>query len=135
VPVRIFIVIVAGFITSQVSLANEIGKSSPATKASATKAPATKSPTKTEAEKEAAKSEDEAISLVNKENDVKQWLSEFKGPNGTNPKTEGRPAWRIEQHYGKIYVVHVLEDLPESQVTFGFYDVNLKTKKVTKHKD
>ncbi len=129
-PVRIFIVLVAGLITSQVSLANESGKSSPATKA-----PATKSPTKTEAEQEAAKSEDEAINLVNKENDVKQWLSEFKGPNGTNPKTEGRPAWRIEQHYGKIYVVHVLEDMPEHEVTFGFYDVNLKTKKVTKHKD
>jgi hypothetical protein len=78
--------------------------------------------------------EDLAINLVNQTSDVKHWLNEFKGPNGTNPKTQGKPAWSIEEHKGNSYLVKVVEDMPDRQVTFAFYDVNIKTKKVSKHK-
>jgi hypothetical protein len=101
--VRLFVILAICFCTSQISFAG----------------------------KEAG--EDLAINLVNQRSEVKHWLSEFNGPNGTSPKTHGRPSWSIEEHKGNVYLVHVLEDMPDRLISFGFYDVNIKTKKVTKH--
>lgn len=125
-PGRIFIILAASFFSSQVLLAGEITKPASTDKAEIV--------SKNRAKRATAKSpDDEAIELVNKDSEVKHWLRLFKGTDGTSPNTQGRPAWRVEEHHGNIYLVHVLEDTPDRDVTFGFYDVNLKTKKVTKH--
>jgi hypothetical protein len=38
----------------------------------------------------------------------------------------------VDSHSGDTYKIVAVEDMPERQVTFGFYTVNLKTGKVTK---
>jgi hypothetical protein len=76
--------------------------------------------------------EDKAIKLVNQKGEVKAWLKLFKGPGNTSPKTGGRPGWQVDGKRGDLVTVRVSEDMPERDVTFGFYDVNLKTGKVRK---
>jgi hypothetical protein len=96
-------------------------QSAPAAKAD--KSPALKS-------KAARKSpEDRAIDLVQKQKEVRQWSALFK--NGINPATGGRPGFMIDNHKGDLYTVRVVEDMPERSLTFKFYDVNIKTGKVT----
>jgi hypothetical protein len=76
--------------------------------------------------------EDKAINLVNQNREVKAWLKLFNGPGKTSPKTGGHPAWSVEGKKGNVVTVRVSEDMPERDLTFGFYEVNIKTGKVTK---
>lgn len=76
-------------------------------------------------------SEDRALALVEKVKEVKMWEKEF-GPKGFNPSTQGRPGFNIEEHHGSVYVVSVFEDMPEHNVTFARYQVNVKTGRVQK---
>jgi uncharacterized protein YcnI len=76
--------------------------------------------------------EEKAIKLVNQKSEVKAWLKLFRGPGNTSPKTGGHPGWQVEPKKGDVVTVRVSEDMPERDVTFGFYDVNMKTGKVTK---
>ncbi len=76
-------------------------------------------------------SEDRALALVEKVKEVKMWEREF-GPKRFNPSTQGRPGFNIEEHHGSVYVVNVFEDMPEHNVTFARYQVNVKTGRVQK---
>ena len=79
-----------------------------------------------------AAQEDKAIKLVNQRSEVKNWLKLFKGPGNTSPKTGGKPSWQVDREKGDLVSVKVAEDMADHQVTFGFYEVNLRTGKVTK---
>lgn len=76
-------------------------------------------------------SEDRALALVEKVKEVKMWEKGF-GPKGFNPSTQGRPGFNIEEHHGSVYVVNVFEDMPEHNVTFARYQVNVNTGHVQK---
>ncbi len=76
-------------------------------------------------------SEDRALALVEKVKEVQTWEKTF-GPKGFNPGTQGRPGFSVEEHHGSMYVVNVFEDMPEHNVTFARYEVNLKTGSVKK---
>ena len=73
--------------------------------------------------------EDQAIELVWRRPDVKEWRKLF--PNGKS-KLGGRAVAAVDHGKGDVYTVHVYEDLPDHTATFNWYDVNLKTGKITK---
>jgi hypothetical protein len=73
--------------------------------------------------------EDRAIDLVWRRPDVKSWLKLF--PKGKS-KLGGHAAASVDHQQGDVYSVHVYEDLPDHTATFNWYDVNLKTGKITK---
>ncbi|MBS1955538.1 MAG: hypothetical protein JST89_15255 [Cyanobacteria bacterium SZAS-4] len=75
--------------------------------------------------------EDRALALVEQVKEVKTWEKEF-GPKHFNPATQGRPGFEVEEHHGVVYVVNVFEDMPEHNVTFARYQVNVKTGSVKK---
>ena len=75
--------------------------------------------------------EDRALALVEKVKEVQRWEKEF-GPKRFNPKTNGRPAFNVEEHHGSVYVVNVFEDKPEQALTFARYEVNIKSGRVKK---
>jgi hypothetical protein len=75
--------------------------------------------------------EDRAIALVLKRKEVQTWRKNFNGPEGTS-RLGGREAYSVEGHEGEIYIVHVFEDLPDHVATFNWYEVNIRTGKVTK---
>jgi len=73
--------------------------------------------------------DERAIDIVWRRPEVKKWLSQF--PHGT-AKTGGHPAATADHDKGDVYSVHVYEDLPDHTATFNWYEVNVKTGKVTK---
>lgn len=75
--------------------------------------------------------EERALALVEQVKEVKKWEKEF-GPKGFNPATQGRPGFDVEEHHGSVYVINVFEDMPEHNVTFARYRVNVKTGSVKK---
>ncbi|MBS2008405.1 MAG: hypothetical protein JST01_15260 [Cyanobacteria bacterium SZAS TMP-1] len=75
--------------------------------------------------------DEQAIDLVWRRAEVKQWLAQF--PGGKN-KMGGHPAVTADPDQDKknVYSVHVYEDLPDHTATFNWYEVDLKTGKVSK---
>ena len=73
--------------------------------------------------------EDQAIDLVWRRSEVKKWLKLF--PHGTS-KLGGHAAASADHAQGDVYSVHVYEDLPDHTATLNWFDVNIKTGKITK---
>jgi hypothetical protein len=73
--------------------------------------------------------EDRAIDLVWRRTEVKAWLKLFA--KGTS-KLGGHAAASADHDQGDLWSVHVYEDLPDRTATFNWYDVNVKTGKVSK---
>ncbi|MBU6450148.1 MAG: nucleotidyltransferase family protein [Cyanobacteria bacterium REEB67] len=79
--------------------------------------------------------EDRAIDLVWVRPEVKVWCKNFNGVDGVS-KIGGHASVSAEPDSdhpgGKIYLVHVFEDLPDHIATFGWYTVDLRSGKVGK---
>jgi hypothetical protein len=73
--------------------------------------------------------EDQAIELVWRRPEVKEWLKLF--PKGKS-KLGGHAAATADHDKGDLYSVHVYEDFPDHTATLNWYSVNLKTGKITK---
>ncbi|MCX6752388.1 MAG: hypothetical protein NTZ87_02715 [Candidatus Nomurabacteria bacterium] len=72
----------------------------------------------------------EAINIVKNLPDVKHWLSAFTGPENTNPKTGGKAMITSDGKTSGQYMIHAYESLPDHDVTFGWYYVDVNTGKV-----
>jgi hypothetical protein len=103
------------------------GREKAPTKGGSVKAKAKSTAKKSKAVKKT--NEDLAIDFVWRRPEVKAWLKLF--PHGTS-KLGGHAAATADLDHGEIYSVHVYEDLPDHTATFGWYDVNVKSGKVTK---
>jgi hypothetical protein len=73
-----------------------------------------------------------AIQIVSNLPEVKRWEQLFSNPDGTSPKTNGRPVIALDSETSTIYVVHVYEDASGHTATFGWYDVDKNKGTVTK---
>lgn len=80
------------------------------------------------------KLDQKAVQLVRDLPEVKAWLVLFSGPDGTGPKTGGKPVFTVDSKEGSIYRVHAYEEVPSDghQVTFNWFNVNIETGEVTK---
>jgi hypothetical protein len=76
--------------------------------------------------------EDQAIYIVQRREDVKAWLAEFTAPGKTSPATGGHPAFAVTDEDGNLYTVQVFEDMSDHTATFGYFKVNIATRKSTK---
>lgn len=74
--------------------------------------------------------ESKAVELVKKSPGVKKWLDEFTNPNGTSPKTGGKPVFAPEVTESGEMRIHVYEDMEDHVSTFGWFLVNPKTGKI-----
>ena len=74
--------------------------------------------------------EREALELVLRRQDVRDWLGRFSALRGTNPSTGGRPAIRVYQGENGAMIVHLYESMPTHNVTFNRYRVDLQTRRV-----
>jgi hypothetical protein len=72
-------------------------------------------------------SEQDAINLVKNLPEVKKWLSLFAQPDGSNPKTGGKPVIELGSKNENTYFIHVYELLSDHSATFNWYDVDIKT--------
>lgn len=76
---------------------------------------------------------DEAISLVQKLSEVKQWTTTLSASSST---TKGTPLFtaelKIDDKGGEYWIVHVFENLGDHIATFNWYKVDRMTKKVEK---
>jgi len=75
-------------------------------------------------------SEEEAINLIKKLPEVKEWLALFTGPGGTSPITGGKPVIQVDSKSAEEYTIHIYENLSDHIATFNWYDVNSKTGKI-----
>jgi hypothetical protein len=73
-------------------------------------------------------SETEALAKVKALPDVKQFLALFKGGKS---KLNGVAKIEVESEQGK-WLVHVYEQLPDHTATMNWYEVDMKTGKVSK---
>ena len=80
------------------------------------------------------KLDQKAVQLVRDLPEVKTWLVLFSGPDGTGPKTGGKPVFTVDSKKGTIYRVHAYEEVPSDghQATFNWFNVNIETGEVTK---
>ena len=72
-----------------------------------------------------------AIDIVKNLAEVKAWLKQFSNEDGTSPITGGKAIVAVDSVNGDVYSIHAFESLTERNVTFNWYDVNLKTGIVT----
>lgn len=75
--------------------------------------------------------ETEALDLVRKSPEVSQWMENFPAPSYMS-ENGGKAGFTVEPEGENVYKVHVFEKFPDRDVTFGWYEVNIETKKVTK---
>jgi hypothetical protein len=75
---------------------------------------------------------EKALEIVSNLPEVKQWEKLFTNPDGTSPKTGGKPVVVYDSETNTTYVIHVYEDMPDHTATFGWYDVDKNTGIVTK---
>ena len=72
-------------------------------------------------------SEKDAIKLVKNLPEVKNWLSLFSQPDGSNMKTGGKPFIDLDHQDDNTYFIHAYELTTNHLATFNWYDVDKKT--------
>lgn len=75
--------------------------------------------------------EQKAISAVKNLPEVKEWLALFSQPDGTSPKTGGKPVIKLDSVDGDIYTIHVYEDTDTHTATFNWYNFDAKSNKIS----
>jgi hypothetical protein len=66
----------------------------------------------------------DVIAIVSNLASVKQWEAVFTGPNETSPTTGGTPVIGIDSETTSTYEVQAYEDMPDHDVTFGWYNID-----------
>ncbi len=74
--------------------------------------------------------ENKAIAIVCQRKEIKEWIKELDVARKTNRAT-GKAAFDVSDHKGNVYTVQVFENRPDHTATFNWYEVDIKTGKVT----
>lgn len=73
----------------------------------------------------ATTNEDKAIDLVRHRKEVQAWSKLLLSTPGA-----GQPCYMVTDHKGDMYTVQASESRADRNITFRFYDVNVRTKAI-----
>jgi len=76
-------------------------------------------------------SKQNAVDSVKDLPDVKEWLSLFSEPDGSSPKTEGKPIIELGSENENTYFIRAYEITSDRTTTFNWYEVNKKNGDIT----
>jgi len=72
-----------------------------------------------------------AVDSVKNLPDVKEWLSLFSEPDGSSPKTGGKPIIELGSENENTYFIRAYEITSDHTTTFNWYEVNKKNGDIT----